>query len=647
MKTFGANSNIMIQEWEVYPALPGGQTYEMYGLGEAFTTCTIQNVFPGAENVLGVVLDVAENTPILYEGFELTDPALGQPTESFYYRWDFDDGTPLTPWTPAIVKAPTSLDVLLIEWVQLTGSGAWIDPLKEAIQWSPLVARFEQWNMYVEQAAPPQAYMNEFDIIFWGNNYAYIAWWDEITILGDRLAQFQDDTGGGVITMMTTYGGGYFRLDGRYIEEDYGPFEMGSYAFGSPTLGTVYQPGHPVMSGVNPSDVQSDLVYSGDYSLTIGAELLADWTGGNTAIGIKDKPGNGRSVHIGIAYYGRNCPGDDLLFHNAMLWAGTKFSPLTDTQAHNFMDNGIYYVDLQVIDDDMLWEFTPSGPVFTGDPADEMDWISHNIFPTSVDNSDPVISPRIRAYGELDLSLRMSGEKKNSATLRLLEYKGGTLINVYEDTVYRDPGKPDVVVLPAIIEMTGDYSYELQVEYNPEDGDGANPTWIFEGHWPDGKIKQMRHTFNSNDPTDRLWVIGDVKPMMKGHDIIFEVTASDDGSDDLAFIYNWGDTTPHGVHIYANADQSVLDGVSDEASLIFNQDPDRDPWFDRPLNDERSPDGTAISIMDSISHAFDAEQSEYYYVMVTVIDDDVGDGYPSPYLNGGGYDIEWVCIDFR
>jgi hypothetical protein len=311
------------------------------------------------------------------------------------------------------------------------------------------------------------------------------------------------------------------------------------------------------------------------------------------------------------------------------------------------MDNGIYYVDLQVIDDDMLWEFTPSGPVFTGDPADEMDWISHNIFPTSVDNSDPVISPRIRAYGELDLSLRMSGEKKNSATLRLLEYKGGTLINVYEDTVYRDPGKPDVVVLPAIIEMTGDYSYELQVEYNPEDGDGANPTWIFEGHWPDGKIKQMKHTFNSNDPTDRLWVIGDVKPMMKGHDIIFEVTASDDGSDDLAFIYNWGDTTPHGVHIYANADQSVLDGVSDEASLIFNQDPDRDPWFDRPLNDERSPDGTAISIMDSISHAFDAEQSEYYYVMITVVDDDVGDGYPSTFLNGGGYDMEFVCIDFR
>jgi hypothetical protein len=311
------------------------------------------------------------------------------------------------------------------------------------------------------------------------------------------------------------------------------------------------------------------------------------------------------------------------------------------------MDNGIYYVDLQVIDDDMWWEFTPTGPVFTGDPADEWNWISHNIFPTSVDNTDPVITSRIRAYGEMDLSLRMSGNKHNTATMRLETFKDGVLINTQEVTVYRDPGSPDVGVLSAIIEMTEEYSYNLEIEYDPNDLAGANPTWIFEGHWPDGKIKQLKHTFNSNDPTDRVWNVGNVKKMMLGHDIIFETWASDGGSDDLAFIYDWGDTTPQGVHIYDNKYKTVLSGVTDSGPYIFDQDPDRDPWFDRAPNDVRSPFGTAMLIKDSISHAFDENQQEYIYVMIAVLDDDNGDGYPSPYNNGGGYDMEYVCLDFR
>jgi hypothetical protein len=646
MLTYTTNGNIMIQEWEVFPPLPGGESYEIYGLDEDFTTVTIENAFPGAINPLNVVLDVNENTPILYEGFEITDNALGQATEDFFYRWNFDDGTAITPWTPAVIKAPTSLDVLFVEWVALVENHPWVNPLLDAIQWSPLVARFEQWNMYVEQGAPPQAYMDEFDCIIWANNYAYGAWWNEITILGDRLADYQDNTGGGVITMMTTYGGSNWRLDGRYIDDDYGPFEMGQYAFGSPILGTIYQPGHPIFNGINPSEIASNLVYSGDYDLTADAELLADWVGGNSAIGIKEKPGNGRSVHFGAAYYGHNPAGDDRLFHNMMLWAATTFSPVTDTQAHNFMDNGIYYVDLQIVDDDMLWDFSSGQPVFTGTPGTEMSWIAHNIFPTSVDNSDPVISPRIRAYGELAMSLRMSGNKRNTATMRLETFKNGVSQGTQEVTVERDPGKPDIGVLNAVIEMTSDFDYNLEIEYDPNDLAGANPCWIFEGHFPDGKIKELKHTFNSNDPTDRVWNLGNVKQLLLGHDIIFEAEASDDGSDDLAFIWSWGDSTPQGVHIFANADPSVLDGTTDVASHIFDQDPDRDPWFDRTPNTQRSPDGTAITIRDSISHVFDESQPAYIYVTLTVIDDDVYDGYPSTFLNGGGYDMEFAEIDF-
>ncbi len=100
------------------------------------------------------------------------------------------------------------------------------------------------------------------------------------------------------------------------------------------------------------------------------------------------------------------------------------------------------------------------------------------------------------------------------------------------------------------------------------------------------------------------------------------------------------------MHIFANKDPDVFVGVTDEATIIFNQDPDREPWFDRVPNTIRSPDGTAISIKDSISHVFDENQPAFIYVTLTVLDDDVGDGYPSPYNNGGGYDMEFVEIDF-
>jgi hypothetical protein len=314
-----------------------------------------------------------------------------------------------------------------------------------------------------------------------------------------------------------------------------------------------------------------------------------------------------------------------------------------------YQDNGIYYYDVQTIDDDMWWDFSSGYPIFVGpnrDPnnpgADYEDWISHSIHPIEVLNTDPVITPRMRAYAEVDLSLRMSGNKHNTATLRLLE-SGGV---VDEVTVYRDPGSPDVGVFSATIEMTEGYDYSVEVEYDPDDLSGSNPTWIFDTHWPDGKIKELKHTFNSNDPDDRVWTIENFESFMIGHDIIFEAWASDYGSDDLAFVWNFGDTTPFGVHIYANADPDVHVGVSDEATVIFNQDPDRDPWFDKSANSERSADGTAIVVKDTIVHAFDENQPYYYYVTLTVMDDDVKEDYPSTQLHGiPGLDYCHVEID--
>ena len=116
------------------------------------------------------------------------------------------------------------------------------------------------------------------------------------------------------------------------------------------------------------------------------------------------------------------------------------------------------------------------------------------------------------------------------------------------------------------------------------------------------------------------------------------------GSDDLAFVWNFGDCSPHGIHLYANTG-GTADGVSDECKVIFDQLADRDDWFDRPDNTIRTPEVNPISVHDTISHAFDEDQPYYFYVTLTVMDDDVGDGYPSTFNNDGGYDMEFVEIN--
>jgi hypothetical protein len=269
--------------------------------------------------------------------------------------------------------------------------------------------------------------------------------------------------------------------------------------------------------------------------------------------------------------------------------------------------------------------------------------ISHNYFPIEVYNVDPVISPKIRAYAELDLSLRISGTKNCDAYMTL--YENG--MNVGETSVTRVPGSPNIGVISNVdIEMTKGFEYEIVVEV--VGGTGGNPTWIFDMVFPDGKYKEFKHTFN--DEHGWTWTITNsmLKGALLGHDIIFEASADDVGSDDLAFIWNFGDTTPHGIHLFSNVDQgTAVEGVSDEATVIFDQLSNRDPDFVRPDNNERSPAYNPMHADDTISHVFDADQAYYYYVTLTVMDDDVCDGYPSTFLNEGGYDMEFVEIDFR
>jgi hypothetical protein len=457
--------------------------------------------------------------------------------------------------------------------------------------------------------------------------------------IGDGLADFMDG-GGGVLTFPCAHDGpgSVFELLGRYCDEDYGAFETTNYVVSTITLGTIHNPTHPVMQGV--TSLRGSTVYGGDYPLTAGGELLADWTNGNSAVGAKDH-GFAKSVHLGGAIYSGYDYGDfDTFVDNALTWI-MRSPPkiqIPDFEM-TFMDNGIYNIDFQILDDDMNWDFSGGYPEFVGTPGEEELWISHNIVPVEILNVDPVMRP-IRAEIALDLSIRQTGEPDNPVTMTL--YYDGSYVNSV--TVSHD-GNQQIGVMPATLDVGSINKYSIEVTYGGP-GDGANPTWVFQGRFSSGHIKELKKVFKDGEPL--VWEIGPeyLRAMLVGEDITFVTVGSDVGSDDLLFLWNFGDGG-NGVNAYANTAPTVpVEGTCGPAPEMFGVlGTAGDPWFDRPANDVRSPWGDPITVIEAETHAF--SEPGYYHVMVALHDDDTGDGYPSfqNFNNGGGYDMEYMEID--
>jgi PKD repeat protein len=97
----------------------------------------------------------------------------------------------------------------------------------------------------------------------------------------------------------------------------------------------------------------------------------------------------------------------------------------------------------------------------------------------------------------------------------------------------------------------------------------------------------------------------DTPPGDEGAVITFSSTATDPGSDDLTFTWNWGDGTSDTITIYYN------DGVAPE------------PIYDPITNKIKSPWGTfPFSVTDTVDHTY-GDNGEYT-ITLTVEDDDGG-----------------------
>jgi hypothetical protein len=182
---------------------------------------------------------------------------------------------------------------------------------------------------------------------------------------------------------------------------------------------------------------------------------------------------------------------------------------------HVYGDNGIYTVTLRVTDE--------TGAADT----DTCNVTVNNIAPT-IEN--------VSAYVEANITLRLAGEKWHDASMYL--YENGT--EVGSISIVRYPGSPDDqsgTIEGVTIDLTKEYS--VKVIYTPDDDpvngqpNGANPAWIILT-FEDGTEERIHHTFNVKHPETWEWDV-ELNKLLVGHEVTFEASGLDPGSDDLGF----------------------------------------------------------------------------------------------------------------
>jgi len=216
-------------------------------------------------------------------------------------------------------------------------------------------------------------------------------------------------------------------------------------------------------------------------------------------------------------------------------------------------------------------------------------------------NLPPSIDANVTVLAAGSLTLRVAGEKWHDVTATV--YENG--VEKFVASVVRTPGSPDnqsAVIGNLKMDLSVSDVWSARVVYSPPDDPvngqewGANPAWlVFNSEL--GNESALHHTFNVRHNDTWVWNIPDLRALMVGIPLDFTATATDPGSDDLIFTWDWGDGTTPTATTYFN------DGIG----------PDAHP----------SPGGTfPYSATDTQAHAY--AMAGTYTITLTVTDDDGG-----------------------
>jgi len=174
---------------------------------------------------------------------------------------------------------------------------------------------------------PTLSQLQTYDAVLTWNNYSY----QNATLLGDVLADYVD-AGGGVVVAMYTVGNNA-RILGRFDSQNYWCINVPSNSYstyGAQTLGTVYDPTHPIMEGVSVLNATNPTI-STNSAIMPGAIKISDWSGGKPLVVTKLINGH-RRVDLGMRPESNSVDGSEwnstsdggLLIANALLWSSNK-----------------------------------------------------------------------------------------------------------------------------------------------------------------------------------------------------------------------------------------------------------------------------------------------------------------------------------
>ncbi len=135
----------------------------------------------------------------------------------------------------------------------------------------------------VHNVTPTLEELQAFDSVLVYRSLGY----QDATALGNVMADYVD-SGGGVVCMMfevgldDSYG---TMMQGRWSSEEYYAIPRGDHENGPrATLGTVHDPGHPIMQGVLSFDGGSSSYRPSTYNITLGSVRVADWSDGRPLV---------------------------------------------------------------------------------------------------------------------------------------------------------------------------------------------------------------------------------------------------------------------------------------------------------------------------------------------------------------------------
>jgi subtilisin family serine protease len=163
----------------------------------------------------------------------------------------------------------------------------------------------------------------EYDAVLVHRRWTYY----DATALGNVMADYVD-SGGGVVCMKFEVAYGSSTMRGRWDSEEYYAIPQSSTKYGPrATLGTVYDPGHPIMQGVSVFDGGPQSYRPQDFDVMPGAVRIADWSDGRPLV-VTKMIGGVRRVDLGFypvssdinSDYWDSSSDGALLMANALTW---------------------------------------------------------------------------------------------------------------------------------------------------------------------------------------------------------------------------------------------------------------------------------------------------------------------------------------